>query len=57
MKTIVPGMIPQEKFDEFQALYFKKYKVMLSDEETTKMATDFFNLMRILIYPQRKIAT
>ena len=54
MKTITAGMIPQEKYNEFKALYFKKFAVMLSDEETTRMAIDLLNLMRILIYPKQK---
>lgn len=54
MKTITAGMIPQEKYNEFKALYFEKYAVMLTDEETTRMAIDFLNLMRILIYPEQK---
>lgn len=54
MKTITAGMIPKEKYDEFKALYFEKYVVMLTDEETTGMAIDFLNLMRILIYQKQK---
>lgn len=54
MDTITPGMVPKEILDKFQEKYFRKYGILLSDEENTKMAIDFLNMMRILIYPQRK---
>jgi hypothetical protein len=47
-------MISKEILKKFKNLYFKKYKVKLTDEETTKMATDLVNLMRILLKPDTK---
>ncbi|GEM_PF-5412242 len=54
MKLITTGMIPEEKLEEFRKLYFREYGVLLSDEENTKMAIDFLNLMRILTRPEPK---
>lgn len=44
-------MIGKEMLEKFKNLYFKKYRIKLSDEETTQMATDFLNLMKILLRP------
>lgn len=51
MKTIVPGMIPQEKLEEFKKMHLDMYGIKLTDEEATRDATDFLNLMRILVSP------
>lgn len=54
MKTITPGMIPKEKLEEFKKMHLDMYGIKLTDEEATRDATDFLNLMRILIYPEEK---
>ncbi len=47
-------MIRKEYLDKFKKLYKDKYNIILSDEETTELATHFLNLMEILIRPKRK---
>lgn len=47
-------MISNELLEKFKRLYQEKYNITLSDEETTKMATDFLNLMKVLLRPKPK---
>lgn len=47
-------MISKAYLDKFKKLYKDKYKITLSDEETTELATHFLNLMEILIRPKPK---
>lgn len=47
-------MISNELLGKFKKLYKEKYDIALTDEETTKMATDLVNLMRILLKPDYK---
>lgn len=49
-------MISKELLEKFKRLYQEKYNINLSDEETIQMATDFLNLMKILLRPKRKRA-
>jgi len=44
-------MLSKEILDKFKKLYQKKYDVYLTDEETTQMAMDLINLMKILLTP------
>ena len=48
-------MINEEFLAKFKSLYLDKYNMTLSDEEATKLATDFLNLMTVLIKPKPKI--
>jgi len=48
-------MISNELLAKFKRLYQEKYNITLSDEETTKMATDFLNLMKVLLRPKPKV--
>ena len=48
-------MVSNEKIAELKQLYFKKYKVLLTDEEAVEMATALVNLMKILIKPETKL--
>ena len=51
-------MISKEYLDKFKKLYKDKYNIILSDEETTELATHFLRLMEILIRPKnRKVNT
>lgn len=45
-------MISKEILEKFKNLYYKKYGVMLSNEETTRLAVDLVNLMRVLTKPE-----
>ncbi len=45
-------MISNDLLEKFKSLYVEKYKISLSDEEALQMATDFMNLMKILIKPE-----
>jgi hypothetical protein len=47
-------MLTPELLEEFKRLYQKKYNVCLSDEENTRLATDFLNLMKVLLRPKPK---
>ncbi len=47
-------MVNQAILEKFKKLYRDKYKIILSDEEATDLATQFLNLMKILIIPERK---
>lgn len=44
-------VISKEIQDNFKNLYFEKYNVKLTDEETLQMAIDLVNLMRVLLKP------
>lgn len=44
-------MISKELLEKFKKLYLEKYGIKLTDEQATKDATDFLNLMRILVKP------
>ncbi len=48
-------MLNEEFLAKFKSLYLEKYNINLSDEEATKLATDFLNLMTVLIKPKPKI--
>lgn len=50
-------MISNEILEKFKKLYQEKYNVMLTDEETTQMANDLVNLMRVLLKPDPKPAS
>lgn len=47
-------MISNEILEKFKKLYQEKYNVTLTDEETTQMANDLVNLMRVLLKPDPK---
>lgn len=49
-------MIRKEYLDKFKKLYKDRYDIVLSDEETTELATHFLNLMEVLIKPKTKRA-
>ena len=44
-------MIEKEYLVKFKNLYLEKFNISLNDEETTKMASDLMNLMKILLQP------
>jgi hypothetical protein len=46
-------MVSQEFLEKFKNLYKEKFNIILTDEEATKLATDFLNLMRVLIRPKQ----
>lgn len=47
-------MVSTEMLEKFKQLYFKKYKVSLTNEEATEMTTALVNLMNILLKPDPK---
>lgn len=47
-------MISKEILDKFKKLYKDKYDVNLTDEQTTQLANDLVNIMRILLKPEPK---
>jgi len=47
-------MITAELLDKFKSLYKEQFNITLSDEEATHMATDFLNLMKVLLRPEPK---
>lgn len=47
-------MMSNELLEKFKRLYQEKYNITLSDEEATQMATDFLNLMKVLLRPKPK---
>jgi len=44
-------MLSKQILEKFKNLYFEKFNIKLSDEETTAMATDLVNLMKVLLQP------
>ena len=48
-------MISKEILGKFKKLYKDKYDVDLTDEQTTKLANDLVNLMRVLLKPEPKV--
>lgn len=47
-------MINEDILGKLKLLYLQKFKIKLSGEEATKVATDFLNLMKILLRPEPK---
>lgn len=47
-------MISQKMLEKFKKIYFEEFKVQLTDEQTTEMATELLNLMKILTRPLPK---
>ncbi len=47
-------MLTEERLQKFIDLYYSKFKIKLSREEATKMATDLINLVRVLTKPLPK---
>jgi len=47
-------MVNQVLLEKFKKLYQEKYSIVLTDEEATELATQFLNLMKILIIPEQK---
>ncbi len=47
-------MVSQEFLEKFKRLYKEKYNIILEEEEATELATQFMNLMKILILPDKK---
>ena len=45
----------QELLEKFKSLHKEKFDIDLKDEEATKMATDFLNLMEVLLRPKPKL--
>ena len=50
-------MISKELLGKFKKLYKDKYDVNLSDEQTTQLANDLVNIMRVLLKPEPKIVS
>lgn len=50
-------MVSKEILEKFRRLYKEKYDVTLTDEETTQLANDLVNLMRVLLKPEPKSTT
>ena len=50
-------MISKEILGKFKKLYKDKYDVNLSDEQTTQLANDLVNIMRVLLKPEPKIVS
>lgn len=47
-------MISNELVEKLKKLYFTKYGIKLSDEDATKVALEFINLMKVLLKPKIK---
>ena len=47
-------MLSKEILDKFNKLYKDKYDIDLTNEQTTKLANDLVNLMRILMKSEVK---
>lgn len=47
-------MINKEILEKFKMLYKKKYDIDLTYEQTTQLANDLVNLMRVLLKPESK---
>jgi hypothetical protein len=47
-------MISKEILVKFKKLYKDKYDIDLTDEQTTQLANDLVNLMRVLLKPELK---
>jgi hypothetical protein len=47
-------MLSKESIEEFKEIYKKDYGVDLTNEEATKFATKFLNLMKIVYRPIKK---
>lgn len=41
-------MITPDKREKFKDLYFRKYNVLLTDEQATEAFTDLINLVRVI---------
>ena len=50
-------VVNQEYITKFKELYLRKYKISLTDEEATKQATELLNLMVILVFEPKKVAS
>lgn len=48
-------MIRKEILEKFKNLYKKKYHIDLTDEQTTRLANDLINIMRVLLKPEHKV--
>lgn len=48
-------MVSKEILEKFKKLYQEKFNISLTDEETTQMATDLVNLMRVLLEPEDEL--
>ena len=46
-------MVTPDFLEKFKKLHIKKFNIHLSDEEATKQATDFLNLMKVLLKKPR----
>ncbi len=44
-------MISNESLEQFKKIYLEKFNIVLTQEESTQMATDLINLMRVLLKP------
>lgn len=44
-------MLTTELLEKFKSIYKQQFSIDLNDEEATLMATDFLNLMKILVSP------
>ena len=47
-------MVNEVLLEKFKRLYKEKYNIILEEEEATELATQFMNLMKILILPDKK---
>lgn len=47
-------MLTRELLEKFKSIYKQQFSIDLSDEEATLMATDFLNLMKILVSPDEE---
>ena len=41
-------MITPDKREKFKDLYFRKYNILLTDEQATEAFTDLINLVRVI---------
>ena len=44
-------MLTRESLEKFKRIYQEQFNTILTDEEATLMATDFLNMMKILVSP------
>lgn len=44
-------MVSKELLEKFKTIYQEEFNIVLSDENTIKMATDLLNVMRVITRP------
>ncbi len=50
-------MLTKDSLENFKRIYQEQFDITLTDEEATLMATDFLNMMKILVSPDTEEQT